>query len=92
MVTIARIPAVLRGQDVASRCTLEAWRERSSTGHTFTRCRITEDAPELPDGPYEVIFDDHSVKTRKYAGAWELVYLPREITIDNAQWPRDLAG
>jgi hypothetical protein len=70
---------------VEAHCTLQAWRERSSTGRLFTRCQITDDAPFLPDGMYEIVFAGQSVKTRKTAGGWELVFLSPEI--DRTLWP-----
>jgi hypothetical protein len=69
-----------------SQCTLEAWQERSSTGRVFTRCRIVDDAPELPDGPYEIVFPGGSVRTRKTSGAWDLVFLAPDTHIDPAFW------
>ena len=78
----ARIPAVLRGPDGESKCTLEVWQESSSTGRVFTRCRIIDDSADLPDGPYEVTFIQHAVKTWRSSGAWELGYLSREIGAD----------
>lgn len=81
-----------RGPDVASKYTLEAWLERSSTGRVFTRCRIAVDAPGLPDGPYEVLFANHSVKTRKALGRWELVFVPTELAIDLQLWCPGIAS
>lgn len=92
MESIVRLPAVLRNPDVQSKCILEVWLERSSTGRTFSRCRITGDSPELPDGPYEVVFAEHSVKTRKVTGCWELVFIPAEIGIELLLWRRDVAS
>lgn len=70
-----------------SKCTLEAWQERSSSGRVFTRCRIADDDPTLPDGPYEVAFGGGSVKTHKTSGAWELVFLSPEMKLDPSLWP-----
>ncbi|HEY6448301.1 MAG TPA: hypothetical protein VIY53_17715 [Acidobacteriaceae bacterium] len=92
MNSIARFPAVLRGSDVDSKCTLEAWVEHSSTGRVFTRCRIVDDAPDLPDGPYEVVFANHAVKTRKAMGQWELVFVPAELGIDLLLWCPGIAS
>lgn len=78
----ARIPAVLRSPEVESKCTLEVWQESSSTGRIFTRCRITDDPPELPDGQYQVVFGHHKVKTWRSSGYWELVFLPPEAGAD----------
>lgn len=78
----ARIPALLRGADVESKCILEIWQESSSTGRVFTRCRITNESPDLPDGPYQVAFASHTVKTWRSSGYWELGYLSPEIGTD----------
>lgn len=82
MSSVARVPAVLRGSDVESKCMLEFWQESSSTGRVFTRCRITEEAPGVEDGPYQVVFAGHAVKTWKTGGLWELVFLSPEIGAD----------
>lgn len=92
MNSIARFPAVLRNTDAESKCTLEAWLERSSTGRIFARCRITDDSPDLPDGAYEVLFAQHSVKTRKMSGCWELVFIPSELGIELLLWCREVAS
>jgi hypothetical protein len=90
--SIARFSAVLRSPDVESKCTLEAWLERSSTGRVFARCQITDDAPDLPDGPYEVVFANHSVKTRKALGHWELVFVPTELGMELQLWCPGIAS
>lgn len=86
MNSVRRFPAVLRGMGVESQCALEIWHERSSTGRDFTRCRIVDDPPFLPDGPYEVLFAGHSVSTRKSHGKWELIFLSPEINPGAAGW------
>lgn len=82
MSSLARIPAALHGPEAESNCILEAWQESSSTGRVFTRCRITDESPEVPDGPYQVVFANHRVKTWKTSGNWELIYLSPEIGAD----------
>lgn len=82
MSSIAHVPAVLRAPDVDAKCTLEVWQESSSTGRIFTRCRITDEIPDVPDGPYQVVFANHLVRTWKTGGAWELVFLSPEIGAD----------
>lgn len=82
MRSVARVPAVLRAPDIDSKCTLEVWQESSSTGRIFTRCRIIDETPEVPDGPYQVLFANHAVSTWKTGGAWELVFLSPEIGSD----------
>ena len=92
MDSVVRIPAVLHGSGVASECILEAWQELSSRGRVFIRCRITDDAPQLPDGTYELEFDNHSVRTRKAFGVWDLVFLPSEIRVDIRRWSESGLG
>lgn len=70
---VLRFPAVLRGMSKVAYCMLEIRRRDSSTGHC-THCRIADDPPELPDGPYRVEFARYSVQTRKYRGKWEPVF------------------
>ena len=91
MTSVRRFPAVLRGMSIESKCTLEIWQERSSTGRDFTRCRIVGDPPFLPDGPYQVFFAGQSVNTRKVFGAWELIFLSPEIDLSGASPGPDLA-
>lgn len=93
MSSLVRFPALLRNADAESPCTLELWIERSSTGRLLTRCRITNDSPDLPDGPYHVVFGSHSVRTRKVSGSWELVFVPSELGIELVQmWNHEVAS
>jgi hypothetical protein len=69
---------MLRGMGRVAYCVLEIWREESSSGRACTRCRIANDAPGLPDGPYRVEFSHYSVRTRKQKGNWELVFIVPE--------------
>lgn len=83
---IFRLPAALRSLEslhVAS-CLLETWKEHSSVGKTYTRCRITDEPPELPDGPYMVEFAHQSLRTNKYQGKWELTFLAPDVDISEA--------
>ena len=48
---VLRVPAVLYGSDLVSSCTVERWPERSSSGRRITRCRITNERPDLPTAP-----------------------------------------
>ena len=57
----------------------EIWDEYSSSGRKYTRCRITNEASELPDGSYILEFADESIRTKRYYNKWELVFLPRRI-------------
>lgn len=72
---VVRIPAVLRGMGVAAHCVLELWQENSSAGRQYTRCNIANESSELPDGSYAVDFAEQSLRTNKYQGKWELVFL-----------------
>jgi hypothetical protein len=76
---VTRVSAVLRGAGAArglgGMCILEIWTELSTQGRRFTRCRITDDPPELPDGAYEVEFAGHRIVTNKWGGQWELAFL-----------------
>lgn len=92
MNSIVRIPAVLHSMGNESRCTLEMWQERSSTGRVFTRCRIIDDSPSLPDGPYQVRFGDQAITTRKFPVVWELSFIPHELHLDRPDWLPGVAG
>ena len=72
---VLRVHAVLRGMGKVADCIVEMWQEEASSGRLFTRCRIANEPLELPDGQYIVEFGDHSVRTHKYHGAWELNFL-----------------
>lgn len=71
---VVRIPGILSGPGHVAPCIIETWQERSSRGHVFTRCRIINDPPHLPDGPYDLEFGGHKVRTGKVFGKWELVF------------------
>lgn len=77
---VLRIPAVLRGMEQTADCVVETWQEESASGRFYTRCRISDDPPELPDGPYRVEFSDWHVPTNKYQGKWELMFLDLRAT------------
>ncbi|HKR29126.1 MAG TPA: hypothetical protein VJT08_01535 [Terriglobales bacterium] len=47
----------------------------------YTRCRIIGDPPELPDGDYMVDFAEQSVRTQKYQGKWQLVFLAPDADV-----------
>lgn len=81
-----RIPAVLRavGTMMFAGCVVETWKQFSSSGKAYTRCRIANDPPDLPDGPYMIEFAGHVVRTNKVDGRWELVFLAPDIRIDTA--------
>ena len=76
------IPAVLHGEGIKAMCLLDVWQENSSTGRVFTRCRIHDAPPDLPDGAYKLEFRANTVATRKTFGTWELAFLPPKIRLD----------
>lgn len=75
--SIIQVPAILRGsQGMVGKCLLEFWPEQSSTGKTYTRCRVVDDPPELPDGQYTLqLPNEQLVRTNKHQGRWALVFL-----------------
>lgn len=84
MTAVKHFPAVLHGMGAESEpvCTLETWQERLSGGRPITRCRITDDPPALPDGPYDLLVEGHSISARKASGQWQLIFLSPEIDLD----------
>lgn len=84
MASVIRLNALVRGMGRESPCMLEAWKERSSTGRVFTRCRIVEDPPDLPDGSYEIFVAGQRFNTKKWSGLWDLTFLPNWVRIDDA--------
>lgn len=81
---VVRIPGILSATGIVAPCIVETWKERSSSGHVFTRCRIINDPPQLPDGPYDLEFGGHKVTTRKLSGKWELVFFVPEMEAGRA--------
>lgn len=81
---VFRIPAILYGADTVSSCTVETWQERSSSGRTINRCRILNEPPDLPDGPYQVEFAGHTVSTYRLLGHFELSFVTFDIDLDQA--------
>lgn len=79
-----RVGGVLRGMGCEADCGLQMWKESSTTGRVYGRCRIVDDPPTLPDGPYTLFFAGHSVATRKFDGAWMLTFLPAGINLEEA--------
>ena len=77
-----RITGVLRGMGREVSCEVVAWKESSSTGRVYTRCRIGDEAPDLPDGSYALCIGGYQVMTRKWEGRWLLRYLPNEIRLE----------
>ncbi|HKR27581.1 MAG TPA: hypothetical protein VJS11_09000 [Acidobacteriaceae bacterium] len=84
MASVIRLDALVRGMGREAQCTLETWKERSSTGRVFTRCRIVEDPPDLPDGSYEIFVAGQRFNTKKWSGVWELTFLPGWVRITDA--------
>ncbi|HLJ76013.1 MAG TPA: hypothetical protein VKT75_01295 [Acidobacteriaceae bacterium] len=81
-----RIPAVLRavGTMMFVDCVVETWKQFSSYGKAYTRCRIANDPPHLPDGPYILEFAGQFIRTNRVDGRWELVFLAPNISIDTS--------
>jgi len=67
-----------------SDCALLTWKEFSTTGRVYTRCKIVDEPKELPDGPYSLTFAGHTVQTRKFEGNWMLTFLPPGIELQEA--------
>ena len=65
-------------------CALLTWKESSTSGRVYTRCRIVDEPSELPDGAYTLFIDDHEVPTRKFEGHWMLTFLPPDIRLREA--------
>ena len=81
---VLRVPALLYGNDLVSSCTVETWPERSSSGRRITRCRITDERPDLPDGPYIVELSGHIVSTYRLLGHFELSFVTFDIQLHRA--------
>jgi hypothetical protein len=79
--SLVRIPAILRGSHGnVGKCLLDCWTEKSSAGKTYTRCRITDDPPELPDGEYLLqLPNEKAIRTNKHRGMWALGFLAPEF-------------
>lgn len=78
---VAQVGGILRGMGREVPCQLTVWKERSSTGREYTRCRIDNESADLPDGTYLICFAGHNLPTRKWEGHWLLRYLPRKIQL-----------
>jgi hypothetical protein len=81
---VVRVHGVLKGLDCEANCVLSTWKERSSSGRVFTRCRIVDEPGDLPEGPYTLEFAGHTVPTRKFDGCWMLSFLPPWIKLEQA--------
>lgn len=81
---VLRVPAVLYGEDIVSSCTVETWPERSSSGRRITRCRIINERPDLPDGPYIVEVSGHTVSTYRLLGHFELSFVTFDVELHQA--------
>lgn len=82
--SIVRVRGVLRGMACVADCALLTWKESSTSGRVYTRCKIVDEPGELPDGPYTLSFNGHEVPTRKFEGHWMLTFLPRGIDLERA--------
>ena len=80
---LIHIPALLSGSNgMVATCLLETLQESSSANKT--RCRITDDLPELADGEYMVEFAEQSARANKCHGQWELVVIATDMDITDA--------
>jgi hypothetical protein len=70
--------------DREAHCTLLTWKESSTKGRVYTRCKIQDDPADLPDGPYTVCFAGYTVTTRRFDHCWMLTFLPTEIDLERA--------
>jgi hypothetical protein len=82
--SVVRVPGVLRGMDREAHCTLLTWKESSTKGRVYTRCKIQDDPADLPDGLYMVCFAGYTVTTRRFDHCWMLTFLPTEIDLERA--------
>jgi hypothetical protein len=81
---VVGVRGVLRGMGCEADCRLPTWKETSTTGRVYTRCRILDEPFGLPDGAYTVFFAGHAVPTRKFEGRWTLTFLPPGIDLERA--------
>ncbi|UWZ85620.1 hypothetical protein [Occallatibacter riparius] len=89
----------LRGRGYEVACALLI--SRCDNGAPAMRCAV-QDAPYwLPDGYYEVLFDDQSAFLRRCNGAWSTgiawAAIPRKVSRPEgerfiAEWTRSIAG
>jgi hypothetical protein len=63
-------------------CILVVWKESSTHGRVYSRCRIIDEPSDFPDGLYTVFFAGHSVSARKWSGQWMLTYLAPGIDLE----------
>lgn len=85
---VFRTPAVLRSLEsfCVAQCLVETSNGYFTSGMTYTRCRIVNESPNVPDGSYRVEFSGHSIRINKVRGQWEweLVFLaPRVPTSES---------
>jgi len=78
------VRGIVRGMGSESECTLTLWTEHSLSGRRFTRCRISGESLNLPDGSYTVSFEGHTLFTRRWLGEWMLNFLPSHIRVGDA--------
>jgi hypothetical protein len=82
--SVIRVRGVLKGMDRKAACILLTWKETSTTGRVYTRCRIVDEPSDLPDGPYTLSFARLTLSTRKLDDCWMLTFLPPEIDLERA--------
>ncbi len=81
---VVRIHGVLQGVDRKAACVVAIWKERSTSGRVYTRCKIVDEPSDLPEGPYQLLLAGHEVPTRKFDGCWMLSFLPQGMDLEQA--------
>jgi hypothetical protein len=74
----------LKGLDREAECEVTTWKERSSSGRVYTRCKIVDEPGDLPEGPYSLTFAGYTLSTRKFDGSWMLSFLPPWVELERA--------
>lgn len=70
---------MLRGMHRRANCTLELWKETSSTGPPVMRAAITHAPADLPDGMYTIMVGPETLVAQRQGGTWLFVVLPHGI-------------
>ena len=81
---VVRVRGFLQGMDCDADCELITWKESSTSGRIYSRCRIVNEPSDLPEGPYTLSFAGYTVSTRKFDGCWTLTFLPAGIDLEKA--------
>lgn len=76
---VVRLSAIVRGMHRRADCTLELWKETSSTGTAVMRAAITHAPADLPDGLYTIVVGGEVLAARRQGGHWLFALLPHGI-------------